>query len=220
MRTHTIILMLLCAALFGAGATGAGPDDLAPNTVAMKIDGRDYRFTGTTAGVVTDLGNGKLRLIIGLKDTERKVVMQISADIPQERAGEELHLSTRYADITMIYKSPSLQFMIAPALQLARNQGMLYYENAGREGKTNIGRHEAEWLSMGADERTAMGKGVIRERSMEHSSLFLVIRPVSDNGRQEFRGTFSGTAMVQDAKRGNRTVLINGGQFRVGVLAQ
>ena len=220
MRTYAIILTLLCAVLIGAGATGAGPDDLALNTVAMKIDGKDYRFTGTMAGAVTDLGNGKTRLIIGLKDTERKVVMQISADVPEGRAGEELHLSTRYADVSMVFKSPALKFMIVPAVQLARDSGMLYFENKRGEAKSRIDLHEADWKSMGSDERIARGRGVIRERQMEGSSLFLVIRPVSNGGRQEFRGTFSGSARVEDGKRGNRTVIINGGQFRVGVLAQ
>jgi hypothetical protein len=220
MRTYAIILTMLCAVLIGAGATGAGPDDLALNTVVMKIDGKDYRFTGTTAGAVTDLENGKIRLTIGLKDTDRKVMMQISADVPADRAGEELHLSTRYADVSMVFKSPALKFMIVPAVQLARDSGMLYYENTRGAAKSRINLHEADWKSMGPDERIARGRGVIRERQMEGCSLFLVIRPVSNGGRQEFRGTFSGIAMVQDLKKASRRVIINGGQFRVGVLAQ
>jgi hypothetical protein len=220
MRTYTVIFMLLCAAVIGGGALGAGPDDLAFNTVMMKIDGRAYRFTGTTAGVAKDLGNGTVRLIIGLKDAGQGVTMQISADIPEDRAGEELHLATHFADISMVYKSPRIQFMIAPALQMARNSDMLYYENTGKEARSRIKRQQADWKSLSRDERITAGKGIIRERGMEGSSLFLVIRPVSDGYGQEFRGTFSGVAMVHNGTKVSRRVIINGGQFRVGVLAQ
>ena len=120
----------------------------------------------------------------------------------------------------MVFKSPALKFMIVPAVQLARDSGMLYYENTRGAAKSRINLQEADWKSMGPDERIARGRGVIRERQMDGCSLFLVIRPVSNGGRQEFRGTFSGAARVENGKRGNRTVIINGGQFRVGVLGQ
>jgi hypothetical protein len=220
MRTYAIALMLLCAVVTGGGALGAGPDDLAPDTVTMKIDGREYRFTGSAAGSATDLGNGTVRLVIGLRDAGRGAMMQISADIPEDRMDEELHLATHFTDITMVYRSPAMKFMIAPSIQMARDSGMLYYENAGGAAKSRIRRHEADWKSMGREERIASGKGVIRERQMEGSSLFLVIRPVSSGHGKEIRGTFSGAALIYDGTRASRRVIINGGQFRVRMVAQ
>lgn len=220
MRTYSVMIMLLCAVVIGGGALGADPDRLAPNTVAMKIDGKEYRFSGASAGSVTDLGNGTVRLTIGLRDNVRGIMMRISADIPEDRMGEELHLAADYADVSMIYKSGALRFMIAPALQMARGSDMEYYENSGRAAKSRIKKHRPEWFSMDRDERIASGRGVIREKSMEGTSLFLVIRPVADGGRQEFRGTFSGVARVPAGKKGTRPVVINGGQFRVEVIGQ
>ncbi len=220
MKTYTVILMLLCAVMIGGGALGADPDRLAPNTIIMKIDGKEYRFSGTSAGSITDLGNGTVRLTIGLRDNVRGIMMRISADIPEDRLGEELHLAADYADLTMIYKSSALRFMIAPALQMARDSGIEYYENNGWTAKSRIKKHRPDWLAMDRDERIASGRGVIREKSMEGTSLFLVLRPVADSGRQEFRGTFSGVARVPAGKKGTRPVVINGGQFRVEVIGQ
>jgi len=220
MRTYTVMIMLLCAVVIGGGALGADPDRLAPNTVVMKIDGKEYLFPGTAAGTVNDLGNGTVRLTIALRDNSRGVMMRISADIPEDRMGEELHLAADYADIAMIYKSSALQFIISPALQMARDSDIQYYENTGGAAKSRIKKRRPDWLGMEREERIASGKGIIREKSMDGTSLFLVIRPVADSGRQEFRGTFSGVARVPAGKKGTRPVVINGGQFRVEVIGQ
>jgi hypothetical protein len=220
MRTYTVMIMLLCAVVIGGGALSADPDRLALNTVIMKIDGKQYRFTGTTAGSLTDLGNGTVRITIGLRDRGQGVMMRISADLPEDRKGEELHLAADYADISMVYKSAALQFMIAPALQMARDSDVQYYENTGRAVRSRIKKHRPDWFAMDREERIASGKGIVREKSMEGTSLFLVIRPVADSGRQELRGTFSGVARVPGGKKGTRPVVINGGQFRVEVIEQ
>ena len=67
--------------------------------------------------------------------------------------------------------------------------------------------------------KLAAGKGVIRRKGMEGSSLFLVITPVISNGKiVELKGTFSGIAKagINQFQKG-RFINVKNGRFRVSV---
>ena len=216
MRRYACIAALSWALTLGVAALQGSPDELDPDTVVVHIDGKQRRFTGPMAGSVTDLGNGMARIIIALRDDAGGVTMQITADVPAELKWEELHLDTRYFDIAMAYKSRDLRFMIVPTLQMARGK-----DGPAKEGgKGGTRRSSQEWRAMDRDERIATGRGINREEHLEGSVLYLVQRTVRETGMTEFRGTFSGVAVVPVGEKGRRRVIIRGGKYRVGVRGQ
>jgi len=216
MRRYALLIALSCALTLGAAALQGSPDDLAPNTVAVTIDGREHRFTGPMAGSVTDIGNGLARIIIALRDDAGGVMLQLSADVPAVMKWDELHLDTRYFDISMVYKSRDLQFLIVPTLQMARHRGGRHRESGNAE-KGGSSRRAPEWRALDRDERIARGRGIVREESLEGSVLFLVQRTVTESGMTEFRGTFSGVAVIPGEGKARRRVVIRDGKYRVGV---
>lgn len=216
MRRYALLIALSWVLALGAAALQGSPDDLEPNTVAVTIDGREHRFAGPMAGSVTDIGNGLARIIIALRDDAGGVMLQLSADVPAELKWDELHLDTRYFDISMVYKSRDLQFLIVPTLQMARGSGGAL-RGSEEDDKRVSSRRAPEWRRMDRDERIARGRGIVREESLEGSVLFLVQRTVTEAGMTEFRGTFSGVAVIPGEGKARRRVVIKDGKYRVGV---
>ncbi len=216
MRRYALMIALSWVLALGAAALQGSPDDLAPNSVVVTIDGKEHRFTGSMAGSVSDIGSGMARVIIALRDEAGGVMLQLSADVPAELKWDELHLDTRYFDISMVYKSRDLQFLIVPTLQMARHRGGPHRRSG--EAVTGKGSRRApEWRTMDRDERIARGRGIVREESLEGSVLFLVQRTVTEAGMTEFRGTFSGVAVIPGEGKARRRVVIRDGKYRVGV---
>lgn len=216
MRRYALMIALSWVLALGAAALQGSPDDLAPNSVVVTIDGKEHRFTGSMAGSVSDIGSGMARIIIALRDEAGGVMLQLSADVPEELKWDELHLDTRYFDISMVYKSRDLQFLVVPTLQMARRRdGARRGSEDG--GKSVSSRIAPEWRRLDRDERIARGRGIVREESLEGSVLFLVQRTVTEAGMTEFRGTFSGVAVIPGEGKARRRVVIKDGKYRVGV---
>ncbi len=222
-RARAGALSAILAAAFLVSAAPAGAlDDLAPGTVTAVIDGKTLTFSGA-AGLVERRG-GIVRFTIALADRGKRVELTISGQCDELEPGVEARLTAEYNEVMMIYKTARGGFTIMPAVTMAKDSGHRYVPERVRGDGRRVhdgrgGKQGPEWASMGRAERIASGKGVIRNRRMEGSALYLAVTPAGSGGSfTELRGTFSGTAKSGAGRHGGgRMITIRDGRFRVAV---
>lgn len=217
------IIAALAAAVFMSAAPLGALDDLASGTVAAVIDGRKLSFAGAV-GTVERTRGGNTRITIALADRTRRVELTIAAECEEIEPEGEMRFTSEYNDVLMVYKTRKGGFTIMPAVRLAKDSGLRYVpartRGDGKRVHDGSGKKERpEWSSMDRAERLASGKGVIRNRRMEGSVLYLALTPSGDGGKiAELRGTFSGTAKTGGGIRGGgRFITVQDGRFRVPV---
>ncbi len=223
MRARAGALSAILAAAFLASAAPAGAlDDLAPGTVTAVIDGKTVTFSGAV-GSVQQRG-GITRFIIALEDRAKRVELTISGRCDELEPGVEARFTAEYNEIVMTYKTARGGFTIMSAVTMAKDSGHRYVPERvrgdGRRVHDGSGKKQGpEWASMGRAERIASSKGVIRNRRMEGSALYLAVTPAGSGGNiTELRGTFSGTAKSGAGRHGGgRYITIRDGRFRVAV---
>jgi hypothetical protein len=198
---------------------------LEANSLRVTIDNKKYVFTGNTRVGIKNLRNERVRLTIGLEDRKEKVELFISIDCHRGDLFNETRFTTKYNSITMVFKSKNVNFLMnSPVRLIPESDNGISYVEKGVKGRKGSGKKvKPRWKGMKRSERLASGHGVVRNRKMEGTSLFVTIKPVIENGRIiRFGGFFSGVTKPAKYTFGRKSgigslILIKNGEFSVEV---
>lgn len=113
--------MLFRFALFSilASAVSAGE-----GTFTYQLAGKNYTLNGGTAAIQQK--NGKLRLVIGVKDQVARGQLAITAELPTATFTNALELNSELAAISAIFVNTQGIYSVAPHITLARDDFMRY----------------------------------------------------------------------------------------------
>jgi len=190
------------------------------NSLSVQIDDITYSFKDNVMGNIENKDNGMVRVSIGLGDPIQKVKLYISAEVKDWDQIHDIALSTRSDSMMMVFRNTKYSFTIMPSIQYATYSGEQYTRKLNRRKQAPLFVKETpDWTRMSQDERQATGKGIIRNKGMEQTGLFLSLSPVTENGQlKEIIGNFSGIAAKNpDQSVSSDTITIKEGQFRIEV---
>lgn len=191
----------------------SNPFNIESGILKFNLGERNYSFTGTQVYILNK-GNKK-RVVIALEDKIQQAEFYISANIPPVDTKKELYLSTLDNEITMVFKSRTGSFMVAPSVKYLDPDE---YTNQMKHSKGYA--HIPEWKQMNRKDRLASGKGIVRLKEMEGTQFYLHLIPILNQSGDEvveMQGNFSGSIKWETSQSVTQTT-INDGIFRAGVV--
>jgi hypothetical protein len=113
--------MLRICLLFFLGATAAVYAD--PN-LSFRIGGRHYQLSGAQAVMTTK--HGKLQLVIAARDTTKKSMFAITAELPQNAFDAVQEVSAEFHPVSLVIMNTKGVYSLAPHVTLARDDFIRY----------------------------------------------------------------------------------------------
>jgi len=164
------------------------------NILKFKLDNQEYSFNNAKS-YVQRLKNGNSKVVIALKDKEKKMMLVIMTELKDSQKGKTLQLDTNYGKVSFILKTSDFSFFISPSVRLLKNQvvSSRMYRIPNKKKRFYHKMKRASWAKLSRRQRIAQGKGVVEFKKMRGSSFFLYFKPkMKDNKIVRVIGRFSG----------------------------
>ncbi|MEM7180349.1 MAG: hypothetical protein AAF518_05525 [Spirochaetota bacterium] len=170
-------------------------------TISFKIAKRKYTYRKKAIGVIK---KGKFRyskLIIGFEDLSVRTHLFISVELLTARLQKPLELSTDYDKLYFIYRSPQGNYLVKPTVDYLPGRA----------------KHSYKWRQLDKSEKLATGIGVVDNRKLEGTILYLNLKPIFQNEEIRFlKGNFHGKIKFSNGIRSD-LINIEEGSFYVAV---
>ena len=190
----TLLFFILCFPLLAQQTQEIG-------TISFKIANRKYIYRKKGVAVVKKRKFRRSKIILGFEDLSIRTHFFLSVDLLTARLKNPLALSTDYDKLFLIYRSPQGSYLVKPTVDYLPGRG----------------KHSYKWKYLDKSERLATGVGVVDNREMEGTILYLNLKPIFENEEIRFlKGNFHGKIKFSNETH-SELINIEEGSFYVEV---
>lgn len=216
---------------------------LNPGELQFTVGGK--KFSTTKAQSAMTVKNGKVRILIAVKDTTAKFMLIITADVDAGDEKKPLILTTEDSSLSLTLRTLQGSLAILPHQQLVRSADLTYTQRVEVQTdeleeeprgpqKHNGEKHQGAklrkkmkaeyrqvkpvWHAMSKKDRLATGEGVIQNGAFRGTFFSLQLNPVVSGGKVvSLTGGFTGSGRSSNSISGAELKPIHDGVFSVKV---